>query len=195
MTRCLNCGEVRDADQCAACGLTSAAAEVLLRRRLLQLTAVFLVGAVTFLPISLVYPPLELDGIFIFVGVVVFFALVLAVNVDRRSRRGLEIEALRRIFVGLVPIPWLLAALLLVNGKFDTTPPVIHTARVEGKFTMPGTLRSTRLAVTSWRPGRSIERVPLAASDFHRFDRGDTVEVSVQEGLVGIPWVQDVIRK
>ena len=34
MTRCLYCGAERDADQCIACGLTSAAAEVMLRRKL-----------------------------------------------------------------------------------------------------------------------------------------------------------------
>ena len=195
MTHCLNCASERIGDQCDACGLTTDAAEVLFRRRLLQLTAVFVVGSVIFLPVSHLYPPLELDGIFIFVGALVFAGLSLAVTVDRRARRGQEIEALRRIFVGLVPVPWLLAGLLLVNGKFDSTPPVSHTVSVVGKFTMPGTLRSTRLAVTSWRPGRTIERVPVMSSDFHRFDRGDVVEIRVQEGLVGIPWVYNVHRK
>ena len=195
MTHCLNCGAERSGDQCDACGLTSAAADVLLRRRVLQLTAVSLVGAVTFLPSSQLYPPLELDGILIFLGAVVFATLTLAVLVDRRSRRREEIEALRRIFVGLVPVPWLLAGLLLVNGRFDTSPPVSYDVSVVGKFTMPGALRNTRLVVTSWRPGRGIERVPLLSSDFHRFQRGDRVEVRVQEGLVGIPWVYDVYRK
>jgi len=195
MTRCLNCGAERTGEQCESCGLTSAAAGVLLRRRLLQLTAVFLVGAVTFLPTSQAYPPLELDGIFIFLGVVVFVALTLAVVVDRRSRRGQEAEALRRVFVGLVPVPWLLAALLFANGKFDTAPPVNHMTSVVGKFTMPGTLRSTRLVVTSWRPGHRIERVPMDREEFHLYRRGDVVVVRLQEGLVGIPWVSSVQRK
>lgn len=192
MTRCLNCGAPRTGEQCAACGLTPAAAGVALRRRLLQLTAVFLVGGVTFLPSSQLYPPLELDGIFIFIGAVVFAGLALAVLVDRRSRRGEEVEVFRRIFVGLVPLPWLLAGLLYANGRLDATRPVGHAVSVVGKFTMPGTLRSTRLVVTSWRPGRRIERVPLPRSEFHRFRRGDVVEVQVQPGLVGIPWVYDV---
>lgn len=195
MTRCLNCGAERTADECHACGFPSAEAEVLLRRRLLQLTAVLLVGALAFLPTSQVYPPLELDGIFIFLGVAVFAALALGVQVDRRARRGQEVEVLRRIFVGLVPVPWLLAGLLFVNGRFDSTAPEGHMVSVVGKFTMPGTLRNTRLVVTSWRAGRRIERVPLDRSDFHRFNRGDVVEVRMQEGLVGIPWVYEVHRK
>src|SRR5260370_30158888 len=66
MTRCLDCGSERESDQCASCGLTSAAAEVMLRRRLVRPTAWFLLGAVVFLPVSQLYPPLELDAIFIF---------------------------------------------------------------------------------------------------------------------------------
>jgi hypothetical protein len=45
MTRCLDCGSERIADQCPSCGLTSAAAEVMFKRRLLKRTAVFLTGS------------------------------------------------------------------------------------------------------------------------------------------------------
>jgi hypothetical protein len=195
MNHCLNCGAIRESNQCPTCGLTTLAAELLLRRRLLMLTAVLLVGAVTFLPVSQMYPPLELDAIFIFVGLLVFAALALGVIVDRRARRQQEVEVLRRIFLGLVPVPWLLAALLFANGRFDPSPAAPQVVSVVGKFTMPGMLRSTRLAVTSWRAGRRIERIPLAREDFHRFRRGDVVEIQMQEGLVGIPWVSGVHRK
>ena len=75
MTHCLNCGAERDADQCLACGLTSAAAEVMLRKSLVQRTVWFLVGSVLFVPASYAFPPLELDGILIFVGVLFFVVL------------------------------------------------------------------------------------------------------------------------
>ena len=68
MNRCLDCGAERDTDQCPACGLTSLAAEVVLRRKLVRRTALFLVGAVVFVPASQAFPPLEVDGILIFVG-------------------------------------------------------------------------------------------------------------------------------
>jgi hypothetical protein len=35
----------------------------------------------------------------------------------------------------------------------------------------------------------------MPRSDFHLFQRGDAVEVRIQEGLMGIPWVADVRRK
>ncbi len=56
MTHCLNCGAEREKDQCLGCGLTSDAAEVMLRRRLVWRTAWFLVGAVLFVPVSQAFP-------------------------------------------------------------------------------------------------------------------------------------------
>ncbi len=195
MTRCLDCGAERSADQCSACGLTSAAAEVLLRRRLMLRTAWFLVGAVLFLPASQLFPPLELDAILIFIGVMFFLVLGLGVWIERRARHRLEVEALKRIYFGFVPVPWLLAALLFANGKFDTAQPTRQVAKVVGKFSMPGVLRSNRLVVTSWREGQRFERVPVDRNDYDRFQRGDSVLVQVQHGLAGIPWIYGVYRQ
>lgn len=195
MTRCLDCGAQRTSDQCAACGLTSAAAEVMLRRRLLHRTAWFLLGAVAFLLASQLYPPLELDAILIFVGILFFLALALAVWIERGARRHTEVEAHKRVYFGFVPVPWLLAVLLFANGKFDTAPPRPQVASVVGKFSMRGVLRSSRLVVTSWRDGQRFERVPVGRDDFNRFRRGDVVVVQVREGLVGIPWVYAVYRR
>ncbi len=195
MTHCLDCGAQRCADQCPACGLTSAAAEVMLRRRLIARTAWFLAGAVIFLPSSQVFPPLEMDAILIFVGVMFFSVLGLAVWIDRHARGHEEVEALKRIYFGFVPLPWLLAALLFVNGKFDTAPPIRQMTRVVGKFTMPGVLRNNRLVVSSWRSGQHFERLPVDRDDFNRFQRGDLVVVQVQGGAIGVPWVYAVYRQ
>src|SRR5207245_2361306 len=87
-------------------GGARAAAEVLLRRRLMLRTAWFLVGAVLFLPASQLFPPLELDAILIFIGVMFFLVLGLGVWVERRARHHLEVEALKRVYFGFVPVPW-----------------------------------------------------------------------------------------
>jgi hypothetical protein len=194
MTRCLNCGAERDADVCASCGLGSSAAEFLLRRKLLNRTAIFLLGAIAFVVAAGRYPALELDGILIFIGVLFFLTLGLAVWLERRTLRHAEVEALKRVYYGLIPIPWLLGALLLFNGALDHSPPQIHLERVVSKFAMRGPVPSRRLNVTSWREGHRIERLPVDNSDYDRFATGDTVKVRVNDGLVGIPWVDGVSR-
>jgi len=167
----------------------------MLRRRLFSRTAWFLLGAVAFVPASQLYPPLELDVMLIFFGAVFFVALGLAIWVDRRARRGAEVDAIKRVYFGLVPIPWLLAALLFANGRFDSAPPTRQEAAVVGKFSMPGIVRSSRLVVTSWRGDRRFERVPVSRDDFNRIERGDIVVVKVQGRVVGIPWVYGVYRR
>ena len=194
MTRCLNCGADRTADVCASCGLNSSAAEFAIRKRLLNRTAIFALGCLAFVTASLRYPPLELDGILIFIGVLFFLTLALAILVERRALRHAEVEALKRVYYGLTPVPWLLAFLLFANGAFDRAPAVMQEARVVGKFSMGGALPSRRLIVTSWRAGHSVERVPVDRVNFDSFSRGDLVDVKVMSGLVCIPWVADVFH-
>lgn len=194
MTHCLYCGAERDAEQCLACGLTPAAAEVMLRRRLVWRTAWFLVGAVLFIPVSQAFPPLELDNIVIFVGGLFFLVLGLGFWLVQRARKHQEIEVIKRIYFGFLPVPWILTILLFINGKFDVEPPRSETTSVVGKFSMPGLARTQRLVVTSWREDRPIERVPVEADDYIRFHVGDQVVVEIQNGVIGIPWVYAVHR-
>lgn len=195
MRRCLDCGAERDADQCPACGLTSAAAEVVLRRRLMLRTSLFLAGSLLFVPASQVFPPLELDSIQIFVGIIFFIALGLAVLIDRRAHQRGEVEILKRLYFGLLPLPWIVAGLLFCNGKFDSNAQQRVSARVISRFHMPGfLLNSSRLVVTSWRSGHEVERVPVGSFDYGRFHSGDDVFVALQPGALGIPWVNGVYR-
>jgi hypothetical protein len=88
MTRCLDCGSDRIADQCPACGLTSAAAELVVRRRLVKRTAFFLVGIIVFVAASQVFPALELDSIQIFGGIVFFLSLARGYWIDYRGHEA-----------------------------------------------------------------------------------------------------------
>jgi hypothetical protein len=194
-SHCLDCGAERSADQCPECGLTSAAAEVMLRRKLVRRTTWLLVGALLFVPASQMFPALELDAVLIFVGVVFFAAIALLVWIEQLAKRGKYIEPLKRVFFALVPLPWIFAAFLFVNGRFDTSQPERHQSRVVGKFNMPGPwLRTKRLVVLSWRGGRRFERVPVDTDDYVRFHINDELIVQVHAGLLDIPWVGGVER-
>jgi hypothetical protein len=194
MTHCLYCGAEREEDQCLSCGLTSDAAEIMLRRRLVWRTAWFLVGAVLFLPVSQAFPPLELDKIMIFVGGLFFVVLGLGFWMVDRARKHQEIEAMKRIYFGFLPVPWILTVMLFINGKFDAQPPHPEQTAVVSKFAMPGLVRMQRLVVNSWREDHPVERVPVERDDYQRFQVGDKVVVEMQNGVVGIPWVNSVHR-
>ena len=167
------------------------------RRRLLKRTAVFLAGSLAFPYVSQIYPPLDLDLILVFFGVLFFVALAIAVVLDRRSRKRRELEVLKRIYSGFIPLPWILAATLLVNGKLDSKKNVAYyPTAVDSRYNMPGIVRGTRrLFVHSWREGQKIERLAVDFDDYDRFRAGDAVVVGVEPGALGIPWYYGVYRR
>lgn len=194
MTRCLDCGSDRTADQCPYCGLTSAAAELVVRRRLVRRTAFFLVGIIVFIVASQMFPALELDAILIFAGLVFFLSLALGYLIDHRARKRQEVEAIKRIYFGMIPVPWIFAVMLFLNGKLDNSRPFRVPATVVGKFSTSGLPRSRRLVVTSWRGGRRVERIAVDQNDFDRFQKGDDIIVQEQKGAFGVPWIYGVYR-
>ena len=184
MTRCLNCGADRDADVCEACGLGSSAAEFSLRANWLNRTAIFLLGAIAFVAASGRYPALDLDEILIFIGILFFLTLGLAVGWSGAARHG-EVEALKRVYYGLIPLPWLLAILLLGNGALDRSTPQVETVRVVGKFAMRGPVPSRRLIREFVAGGSPLRARSRRFGDFDRFATGDVVEVQVNGGWSG----------
>ncbi|MGB2624145.1 MAG: hypothetical protein WA857_13725 [Candidatus Acidiferrum sp.] len=197
MTRCLDCGSPRTADQCPSCGLTTLAAELLFRRRLIARTAIFLVGSLAFPYVSQIYPPLDLDLMLVFFGVLFFLALAIAIVLENRARQHKELEILKRIYAGFIPLPWILAATLFVNGRVDSQKYLkYYPTVVVSRFNMKGIVRgSRRLLVRSWRPGQKVERLAVDVDDFDRFQDGDTVTVAVEPGALGIPWYYGIYRR
>jgi hypothetical protein len=167
------------------------------RKRLIKQTTFFLAGSLLFPYVTPIYPPLDLDLMLVFFGVLFFVALTIAVFLDRRARKHQEIEILKRVYAGFIPLPWMLAAAIFLNGKLDSPNKMAYApTQVQGKFLMKGLVRgSRRLVVRSWRPGQKVERLPVDADDFDRFKVGDQMEVAVEPGVLGIPWVYGVYRE
>lgn len=162
-----------------------------MRRNLVNRLGIFLLGAVAFFVPCFLYPPLELDGMLIFLGVIFFATIALAMWAERRSIRRQEVELLKRIFYGLVPIPWLLATFLFVNGSLDRSPPRDVESTVVSRLAVPGLLPMHQLIVKSWRNGRAVERLAVTRQDFDHFHVGDRIIVRVQDGEL-MPWVSGV---
>ncbi len=88
-------------------------------------TGIFLLGSLAFPYISQIYPPLDLDLILVFFGLIFFGALTLAVILERRARNHQEIELMKRVYNGFIPLPWILAATLFINGRLDSQKNVV----------------------------------------------------------------------
>jgi hypothetical protein len=166
------------------------------RRRFLKRTAVFLAGSLAFPYISQIYPPLDLDLMLVLFGVIFFVALAIAVVLDRRARNRQDLEVLKRIYAGFIPLPLILAATIFINGKLDSrTNVTYHSTTVDSRYNMPGIVRGTRrIFVRSWREGQKYERLAVDADDYDRFRSGDSVFVGVEPGALGIPWYYGVYR-
>jgi hypothetical protein len=167
------------------------------RRRLWRQTAIFLGGSLLFPYVSQIYPPLDLDLMLVFFGLIFFLALTLAVFLDRRARGRREIEVLKRIYAGFIPLPWILAATLVVNGRLDAQKNITYYPTVvTGRFDMKGLVRGTRrLFVHSWRDHQRVESLAVDLDDFDRLRVGDAVVVGVEPGALGIPWYYGVYRR
>ena len=59
----------------------------------------------------------------IFVGVVFFVGIGLAVLIDQRARQRGDVEIFKRLFFGLVPLPWIVAILLSRTESLTPLPP------------------------------------------------------------------------
>lgn len=160
-------------------------------------TAVFLAGSLLFPYVSQVYPPLDLDWMLVFFGLIFFVGLTVAVFLDRGARNRKDIEILKRIYAGFIPLPWILGATLFLNGKLDSPKNVVYyPTMVQSRFNMHGmVLGSRRLVVRSQRPGQKFERLAVNVDDYDRFHDGDAVVVGVAPGALGISWFYGIYRR
>jgi hypothetical protein len=167
------------------------------RPRFMKSTAVFLAGSLLFPYVSQIYPPLDLDWMLVFFGLIFFIGLTVAVFVDRGARNHRDIEVLKRIYAGFIPLPWILAAALFLNGKLDSPKNVVYyPTTVQSRFNMRGIVRgSRRLVVRSLRPGQKWERLAVDVDDYDRFHDGDAVVVGVAAGALGIAWFYGIYRR
>lgn len=191
--RCLNCDTVMTGPVCEGCDLTEAAASLVVRRKVILRTGMFLLGSLAFVAATYRFPPLAMDKMLVFAGVIFFVGLGLAVWVERGALRGSQIAIRKSLFTSMVLIPWLLAGMLVVNAKLDDAPIRDWTTRVVEKFSMSAIVPTRRLVVLSWRPGHEYEHVPVSEGEYSRFHVGERVVVEIHPGLAGIPWVAGVV--
>ncbi len=192
VVRCPNCNGPLENDWCEACQMDLPRLRRAAFRRLISKLGIFLLGILALVPGSRIYPPLEIDRMFIFFGVLFVVTLGLVIWVEYGLRRDRSVEIGSRILRSLVVVPWFLTALLLANGHFDRDPPQRHLAQVAGTFRSAGMAMTDRLVLPSWRSGHHWERIAVSAGIAARIRPGDSVQVFIKPGLAGIAWVAGV---
>ena len=89
-------------------------------------------------------------------------------------------------------LPWLFVLTLSLNAFLDRSSPMQHPATVVSKSE---TILGRRITVTSWRPGRNAESIPVDAHVYPSLPANGPIIVSVKPGLLGIPWVNGFERR
>ena len=153
-----------------------------------------LAGLFAYLIVSQMYPPLDRTP-FVGIAVTLFLAAVLlTMLVQRRIKRGADVESFFPFTTWVAFGPLLLSAILLTNGLLDHSPPEVHATVITRKWVSRGKSTSYHLEFASWRPNQSIEEVEVRYPTYARFHTGDRVTVELRKGALRIPWVGTISR-
>jgi hypothetical protein len=148
--------------------------------------------AVSLLPLG-VYPPRDAR---IPVGAIVCAFLISAVLrlsslVQRQPGKDFGRRRTISTWAGLA-LP-LIAILLFLNGRLDSSPRRVVRATVIGKTAPIGTREAQYgIRVTSWRPGRRSEDLNVGSRVFARAVLGKGVTVELHKGFLGLPWYDHI---
>ncbi len=133
------------------------------------------------------FRPLDQTLAFILLGLVLFAGgavLTWAAKYDDVDSSDSYLPKAR--YVCVASFPWLLAAALLLNATLDGSVPAQHRVMVVSKS--ESALRQS-ITVTSWRPGRSVEVIPVDANIYPELPANGPIIIAVKPGLLRLPWV------
>jgi hypothetical protein len=148
---------------------------------------VFVMGGVAFWFAINSYRPLDqrlayaLLGVILLVGVAV---LGWAAKYDHADDS--DSYAPKPRYIAVSSVLWLFALAVFLNALLDRSAPTQHPTTVVSK--REGTFGQS-VTVTSWRPGRSVESIPVDSRIYPKLPENGSIVVSVKPGLLGIPWV------
>jgi len=136
-----------------------------------------------------VYPPVD-QGLLVSFGLcVLFLPMVLQLRSILRKRFTQDLPALRKAYISSSLVLALFAALLLLNGRLDTSPrTVVNTILVQKSVSRGRGGPEYTLTVSSSRPGTSLENFRVDSRTFARAAVGGTVTIELHKGYFGVPW-------
>jgi len=77
-----------------------------------------------------------------------------------------------------------------VNGLLDASAPVPYQARVLSARGCTGKSSSYHLKLSPWGPRKQAKEIEVSRTVYRRYKTGDSVQVKVRSGRLGIPWFE-----
>ena len=84
-------------------------------------------------------------------------------------------------------------AVYLLNGALDATPPAVHSARVEEKWSDRGYKGQDYYYVRVVRGNGSKEEFDILEPEYERIEKGDSITIEEYAGAFGIPYKKAVV--
>lgn len=133
------------------------------------------------------YPPLDpLLAMGSMICAFVLSAVARLWNIRTSSNNAVAWRAVSTCAGLAIPI---IAALVFLNGRLDSSPREEVRARVIEKTTPIGFREAQYgIRVTSWRPGKTIEDLNVGSRVFERAVIGKNVIVELHRGFFGMMW-------
>jgi hypothetical protein len=189
MQKCSTCGNEFTGHACPTCGgkpLPSARQinKALAMYPFLSLAGLFgVLGAISF------YPPVDRNPLAWIALSLFFFPIIFHISSNARKRLASDVDRLKSAYLYFGAAMVFLALLIAGNGAFDSSPVRLVRSSILRKSITSGRHSTTHhFFVTSWRPGRSTEDLPVAVRLYVQASVGQAITVEVHNGLFGLPW-------
>ncbi len=135
------------------------------------------------------YPPLDENPPIILALCLFFIPILLQIAVTVRKRLLHSFGWLRLVYIYSGSAAIVLAAVLGLNGMADFASVRHVQTSITRKYITSGRhSTSYHLVVSSWRPGRSEEKLRVNWTTYHATFVGEPVLVEVHHGLFALPW-------
>src|SRR5579863_9473230 len=156
--KCSTCGIELQLNKCPECGRSPLASARDARKSLNKYSLLPAPGLLGSVLGYIVYPPLD-AGPVLAIGLCVFSVpLLLQLASTLRKRLSEDVGWLRAVYAYSSLALMLLALLLLLNGRLDTSPPnAVRSTVIRKTVTRRKSALTYLITVSSWRPGRSEE--------------------------------------
>jgi hypothetical protein len=189
MPKCTKCGTRFHGARCPACGESAPISAKILNKQLEKYSYPLFAGFVGIIIADYAYPPLDENPPMILALCLFLVPILLHIVVSVRRRFLDSFSWLRLVYIYSGSAAIVIATVLGLNGMADFASARNVQTSVTRKYISSGRYSTSyHLVVSSWRPGRSEEKLRVSGATYHATFVGEPVVVEAHRGLFALPW-------